>query len=211
MKETSSVANRITESLGWELLKIALVPIALTVFGALLNQYITQRERMQNYLTSTTEMAAKTDSLGRTVQIKNSPVLRSLIRARTLLILAESNGREKRQVMEFLANADLHYQISLANADLRNADLSGMYLKHVDLKNADLSGSKLDRARLLGANLFGIQTDQKTSLKDLVVDRCTIPFKDKLPSVAKKPIDPANSSDSEPCRYDASGNRVKPI
>ena len=195
-RDTTSLKN----SIWWEVFKLALVPVMLAFFGAHLNQRITQRDRMQSYLSSTTDIATKTDSSGKSIKIKNSPALGSLVRARTLLILSELDGKDKRQVIEFLANSDIHYQISLANADLRNADLSGIYLKHVNLRNADLRGAKLDRAILLGANLLGIKTDSNTSLKDLVVDGCTILPKNNLILSVKKT--------SEPCRFIQTVNPV---
>jgi hypothetical protein len=200
MKAANRDTTSLKDSIWWDVIKLALVPVTLAIFGALLNQRITQRDRMQNYLSSTTEIATKTDSSGKSIEIKNSPALRSLIRARTLLILSELDGKDKRQVMEFLANSDIHYQISLANADLRNADLSGIYLKHVNLGNADLRGAKLDRAILLGANLLGIKTDSNTSLKNLVIDGCTVLPKNNLVLSVKKA--------SEPCRFNQAVNPV---
>ena len=200
MKAADRDTTWLKDSIWWEVVKLALVPVMLAFFGAHLNQRITQRDRMQSYLSSTTDIATKTDSSGKSIEIKNSPALRSLIRARTLLILSELDGKDKRQVIEFLANSDIHYQIPLVNADLRNADLRGIYLQHVNLRNADLRGAKLDLAILLGANLYGIKTDSKTSLKDLVIDSCTILPKNHLILSAKKA--------SEPCRFNQAGEPV---
>jgi uncharacterized protein YjbI with pentapeptide repeats len=45
--------------------------------------------------------------------------------------------------------------ISLANADLTNANLRGSKMWYVDLSNADLSGADLHSANLFGSNLSG--------------------------------------------------------
>lgn len=207
MTKPESAKASVKDSLWWEVLKLALIPVALAIFGAFLNQHITKRERMQSYLSSITGIATKTDSSGRVIDIKNTPALRSLVRAQTLLILSELDGSQKRQIMEFLANSDIHYQASLSGADLRNANLSGIYLKHVDLRNADLRGASLDGAKLLGANLVGVKTDVNSSLKDIEVNDCT-----RLPKTASglttKAITEVGKKPIEKCRYDLEGNSI---
>ena len=207
MTEPEGAKTSVKDSLWWEVLKLALVPVALAIFGAFLNQHITKRERMQSYLSSVTDIATKTDSSGRAIEIKNNPALRSLVRARTLLILSELDGSQKRQIMEFLANSDIHYQVSLSSADLSNANVSGMYLKHVNLRNADLRGANLDGAKLLGANLIGVKTDGNTSFKGIVVDDCT-----RLPAavsgVTNKAMTKVENRPIEKCRFDREGNSI---
>ena len=207
MTEPGTAKTAIKDSLWWEVFKLALVPVALAIFGALLNQHITKRERLQSYLSTVTDIATKTDSSGHAIEIKNNPTLRSLVRARTLLILSEFDGGQKRQIMEFLANSDIHYQVSLASADLSNANMSGLYLKHINLRNADLRGAKLDGAKLLGANLIGVKTDANTSFKDIVVDGCT-----RLPSVlagvATKAMTEYDNKPIEKCRFSRDGNSI---
>jgi uncharacterized protein YjbI with pentapeptide repeats len=92
--------------------------------------------------------------------------------------LSEIDARSKRQVVEFLANSDLHYQISLERADLGGADLSGLYLRDIDLRRANLKGANLNGTDLRGATLKDAQIDLFTSLKPATADKCTI-----LPSV----------------------------
>jgi hypothetical protein len=207
MTEPKGANKSVKDSLWWEVHKLALVPVALAIFGAFLNQHITKRERMQSYLSSVTDIATKTDSSGRAIEIRNNPALRSLVRARTLLILSELDGSQKRQIMEFLANSDIHYQVSLASADLSNANMSGMYLKHVNFRNADLRGANLDGAQLLGANLIGVKTDVNTSVKDIVVDNCT-----RLPAAVSgataKAMTKVEIRPFEKCRFDREGNLI---
>jgi hypothetical protein len=164
----------IKDSLAWEILKLLLVPIVLAVFGVWLNDSSAKREKMQSYLTSTTELATKTAADGKREKIGDNPTLRSLVRLRTLLLLSDIDAKSKRQVVEFLANSDLHYQISLERADLRGADLSGLYLKDIDLRRANLKGVNLNGTDLRGATLKGAQIDLFTSLKPAAIDRCTI-------------------------------------
>ncbi len=161
-------------SVYWELLKLLLVPIALAFFGVWLNANAVRRERMQDYLTSTSDLALKVAAEGEGRKIANNPTLRSLVRLRTLLLLGDSSWEQKRQIIEFLANSDLHYQISLERANLSGADLSGLYLRDIDLRRADLRGTNLDGSELGGATLKDAVTDSRTSLKKIKTDVCTV-------------------------------------
>lgn len=175
----------IKDSLGWEILKLLLVPIVLAVFGVWLNDSSAKREKMQSYLTSTTELATKTAADGKKEKIGDNPTLRSLVRLRTLLLLSEIDARSKRQVVEFLANSDLHYQISLERADLRGADLSGLYLRDIDLRRANLKGANLKGTDLRGATLKDAQINLFTSLKPAATDKCTILPGGDVPPISK--------------------------
>lgn len=179
----------IKDSLGWEILKLLLVPIVLAVFGVWLNDSSAKREKMQSYLTSTTELATKTAADGKREKIGDNPTLRSLVRLRTLLLLSEIDARSKRQVVEFLANSDLHYQISLERADLRGADLSGLYLRDIDLRRANLKGANLNGTDLRGATLKDAQIDLFTSLKPATTDKCTILPGGDMPLISKNKHD----------------------
>ena len=160
--------------MAWEILKLLLVPAVLAFFGVWLNETSAKRDRMQNYLTSTTELATKKASDGKNEKIGDSPALRSLVRLRTLLLLSEIDAKNKRQVVDFLANSDVHYQVSLERADLSGADLSGLYLKDVDLRRANLKGANLNGTDLSGATLKDAQVNKLTSLKSATTDKCTI-------------------------------------
>jgi hypothetical protein len=111
---------------------------------------------------------------GKNQKIGDNPALRSLVRLRTLLLLTETDPRNKRQIVEFLANSDIHWQISLERADLSDADLSGLYLRDVDLRRANLKGTNLNATDLRGATLKDAQINQFTSLNPGEIDECTI-------------------------------------
>ena len=175
--------------MAWEILKLLLVPAVLAFFGVWLNENSARRDRMQNYLTVTAELLTKGASDGRSEKI--SPVLRSLVRGRTLLLLSEIDSRLKRQVIEYLVNSDLHYQVSLERADLSGADLSDLYLRDVDLRRANLNGANLNGTDLSGATLKEARINMFTSLKPAFTDECTI-----LPGGAEL----KKSKDSRTCR-----------
>jgi hypothetical protein len=65
-RDTTSLKN----SIWWEVFKLALVPVMLAFFGAHLNQRITQRDRMQSYLSSTTDIATKPTHLGNLLKLR---------------------------------------------------------------------------------------------------------------------------------------------
>jgi hypothetical protein len=174
MRRQDSSPKTIKDSVGWEILKLLLVPIVLAIVGVWLNDSSAKREKMQSYLTSTTELAIKTAADGKRAKIGDNPTLRSLVRLRTLMLLSEIDAKSKRQVVEFLANSDLHYQISLERADLRGADLSGLYLRDIDLRRANLKGANLNGTDLRGATLKDAQVNFFTSLKPAATDKCTI-------------------------------------
>jgi hypothetical protein len=191
MSSQDSSPKTIKDSLGWEILKLLLVPIVLAIFGVWLNDSSAKREKMQSYLTSTTELAMKTAADGKREKIGDNPTLRSLVRLRTLMLLPEIDAKSKRQVVEFLANSDLHYQISLERADLRGADLSGLYLRDIDLRRANLKGANLNGTDLRGATLKDAQVNLFTSLKPAATDKCTILPGGEIPQ---------GSKDSHDCR-----------
>lgn len=185
MSSQDSSPKSIKDSLGWEILKLLLVPIVLAIFGVWLNDSSAKREKMQGYLTSTTELATKTAVDGKRGKIGDNPTLRSLVRLRTLILLSEIGAKSKRQVVEFLANSDLHYQISLERADLGGADLSGLYLRDIDLRRANLKGANLNGTDLRGATLKDAQINMFTTLKPAATDKCTILPGGEMPQVSK--------------------------
>ena len=174
MNDQESLSKSTKDSLAWEILKLLLVPAVLAFFGVWLNENSAKRDRMQSYLTTTTELATKTASDEKNEKLGDNPALRSLVRLRTLLLLSEIDPKSKRHVVEFLANSDVHYQISLERADLSGADLSGLYLRDVDLRRANLKGVNLNGTDLRGATLKDAQVNKYTTLKSVKTDECTI-------------------------------------
>lgn len=191
MNDQESLSKSIKDSMAWEVLKLLLVPAVLAFFGVWLNENSAKRDRMQNYLTTTTELATKKASDGKNEKIGDNPALRSLVRLRTLLLLSEIDPKSKRHVVEFLANSDVHYQISLERADLSGADLSGLYLRDVDLRRANLEGANLKDTDLRGATLKDAQVNRSTTIQPAKTDECTI-----LPGSAELIV----SKESKNCR-----------
>ncbi|MBE9179288.1 pentapeptide repeat-containing protein [Oculatella sp. LEGE 06141] len=126
---------------------------------------------MRGYLVGIADLTSKAaeNNGGR---LRDSISLKSLARAQTLIVLGESDRRAKREIIEFLANSDLQYQISLERADLHGVDLSGLYLKDADLRRANLKGANLDNAQLLGVDLTNANLDN-ASLYNIKYDDCT--------------------------------------
>jgi uncharacterized protein YjbI with pentapeptide repeats len=114
-----------------------------------------QDEQLQAYLDQMSTLLLEKDLSDDKVQ--------TLIRARTLTVLARMDPGRKTQVMQFLDEANLLQRvderdvaISLEDADLSGADLIEVRLLRANLTQADLSNAKLhfvSEASLVGANL----------------------------------------------------------
>lgn len=159
------------DSFVWSCLELLIVPIILAGLGFYLNDSIAKRERISNYLTGIADITSKAAAKNEGKLRDNIP-LRSLARAQTLTVLRESDSRTKREIIEFLANSDLQYQVSLERADLHGVDLSGLYLKDADLRTANLKGANLDNAQLYGVDLTSANLDN-ASLSKIKYDDCT--------------------------------------
>ena len=96
-------------------------------------------------------------------QVTLAPSAVSLIRARTLTVLAMLDGRRKGALMRFLLEAELVQMcprdrppgavLSLENADLRDAELRGLSLRDVPLSHVDLRGADLRLVNLKDADI----------------------------------------------------------
>jgi len=161
----------IKDSFVWSCLELLIVPIILTGLGFYLNESIAKRERISQYLTGIADITSKA-AVKNEGKLRDNIPLRSLARAQTLTVLRESDSRTKREIIEFLANSDLQYQISLERADLHGVDLSGLYLKDADLRNANLKGANLDNVQLFGVDLTSANLDN-ASLYNIKYDDCT--------------------------------------
>jgi hypothetical protein len=131
--------KNIKDSFVWSCLELLIVPIVLAGLGFYLDESIARRERMSQYLTGIADITSKA-AVKNEGKLRDDVSLRSLARAQTLTVLRESDSRTKREIIEFLANSDLQYQISLERADLHGVDLSGLYLKDADLRSVNLRG-----------------------------------------------------------------------
>jgi len=172
--DNGSLGAKPSKGFSWELLKLLLVPVIIPLSAWLLNRDIATRDRLQDYFSSIGELAIKAELHRPAGKLKDNPVMRNLARARTMTLLKDLDASEKRKVIAFLANSDLHYQVSLADADLVRADLGGLHLWHVDLRAADLRGASLNKAKLQGASLKDAVVDGRTSLMDVEIDECTV-------------------------------------
>lgn len=195
MSEQKNGQKNIQDSFGWAVLKLIVVPTSFVFLSFYLNDSISKREKMKEYLKDITELASKATEHNKDQKLKDIATLRSLARARTLIMLRESNGQSKRDILEFLANSDLQYQISLKRADLHNVDLSNLYLQDADLREANLSGADLTGAQLQGVDLRGaILTN--TKLDKIQYDQCTH-FDEKIKPVISNGKETSRDSKEE--------------
>jgi hypothetical protein len=85
--------------------------------------------------------------------------VRSLARARTLIVLSRLDGIHKRNVVQFLYESNLITKerplVNLTDADLGMTDLRGANLSGANLEGANLNWADLNGADLEGANLSG--------------------------------------------------------
>src|SRR5215208_1265471 len=176
----------------WDWMQLLIVPVVLAIVTIVFTVYQEGRlsrieqQRAQNALQVAEERAQAAelqdylDQMGSLLLNKDRPLrqskerdeVRTLARARTLTILERMNPSRKRQVIQFLYEADLirdvegsqpiislrEVNLSAANlfqADLGYANLGGADLSDADLHNADLWKADLSGANLLKADLSG--------------------------------------------------------
>ncbi|NJK60466.1 MAG: pentapeptide repeat-containing protein [Oscillatoriales cyanobacterium SM2_1_8] len=164
----------IKDTFAWSCLELLVVPIILTGLVFYLNESVARRERMREYLAGIADLTSKATKTTekKETKLRDNKPLQSLARAQTLIVLRESDSKAKREIIEFLANSDLQYQISLEKADLHDVDLSGLYIRDADLWRANLKGANLDNALLLGVDLRNAILDN-ASLYNIQYDHCT--------------------------------------
>ena len=175
----------------WDWLQLLIVPVVLAIVTIVFTLYQEGRlsrieqQRAQNALQVAEERARAAelqdylDQMGSLLLNKDRPLrqskegdeVRIIARARTLTILERMNPSRKRQVIQFLYEADLIRGVegsqpimnlrevnlsdaNLSNANLSNANLSGANLEKAALAEADLSGAYLSGADLWRASLF---------------------------------------------------------
>lgn len=170
----------------WNLLKVLAVPITVGAAVPWLNWLQKKREQvvadqraqddaLQAYLDQMSQLLLdEPEPLRRSVEGDD---IRTLARARTLTILRRLAPDRKRNVLDFLYEADLIKRIqpiislgstdffksvadlsraALIGADLKGVDLSGgVNLSGADLRCADLRGANLTGSNLKGADLSG--------------------------------------------------------
>jgi hypothetical protein len=150
----------------WDWMNLLIIPIFLTIGGFLLVDLQEQRQNaleanrinaniLQSYLDDMTTLV-----LDKSTTITQTEV-QSIIRARTLTVLSELDGKRNGTVIRFLQDLQEETELidlirlDLEGIDLGEADLSGAELSGANLDGADLSGAKLWKANLDGADLDG--------------------------------------------------------
>jgi uncharacterized protein YjbI with pentapeptide repeats len=161
----------------WDWLQLLIVPVVLAIVTIVFTLYQEGRlsrieqQRAQNALQVAEERARAAelqdylDQMGSLLLNKDRPLrqskegddVRIIARARTLTILERMNPSRKRQVIQFLYEADLIRGVegSQPIMSLREVNLSDAYLSNANLSNANLSGANLEKAALAEADLSG--------------------------------------------------------
>ena len=144
----------------WDWLQLLFIPAVLALGGYLFtyNSGKTERhiaserqqdEALKSYLDRMTELILE-KNLSNSAQ---SDEVRSVARLRTLSVLHQLGAYRKRNIIQFLHEADLNSIISLKSADLSYADLHNGNLRGFDLLNVTLVGADLNKAFMNGINL----------------------------------------------------------
>jgi uncharacterized protein YjbI with pentapeptide repeats len=190
----------------WDWLQLLVIPTVLAAGGFLLNERVKEREAsaaldaqreaaLQKYfdavsdlllrpsspeITATAATDSKNGERADPWDVEISPIIASLIRARTLTTLTMLDPKRKGSLIRFLLDAYLlqHYPsrknrpIDLTGADLRDADLTRLSLRNVRLRNVDLTGADLRWCELKDAVVDeSTKLDQKWQLVSDVVNR----------------------------------------
>jgi uncharacterized protein YjbI with pentapeptide repeats len=116
-----------------------------------LQQQRAQDEALQAYLDQMSSLL-----LGNNLrESEDASAVRTLARARTLTVLGRLDPSRKKEVMQFLVEADLAQRVDGRDPiiELSGADLSRIDFVDANLHGADLSDANLRRARLVGADL----------------------------------------------------------
>lgn len=162
----------------WDWLDLLLVPALLALGVWLLNRAAREREHQ-------TELERSRDAALQTYLDRVSSLLRSewhesgegyleanIIRAQTLTVLRQLDGRRNGLLFRFLRESGL--MVREAVVTLRGADLSEAVQSEAYLRGADLFGAILCRADLSGADLSkakvsDAQLAQAASLKGAIM------------------------------------------
>jgi uncharacterized protein YjbI with pentapeptide repeats len=157
----------------WDWIKILIVPAAIAIGVAWLNQAQRAGElEVENQRAQDEALQAYLDQIGQLLLDKERPLrqskeddeVRTLARARTLTVLRRLDDERKASVLQFLHESGLIAKkcvvVYLGRADLSRANLIksnliGAYLRGANLSRANLSGASLMGAELVRANLRG--------------------------------------------------------
>ena len=170
----------------WEWADLLIVPLLLAIGAFLVRQFLEGQEKrreakdeelaadrnlqevLKDYLDQMNQFLLD-DSWPREIncgdeagisRVSNQPIV-VVMRARTLAVLRELDGKRNGYVVRFLIEANALPFVPLKRVDLSRADLS-----KADLSKADLSKADLSKADLRWANLRGTIFDSSTQLSD---------------------------------------------
>lgn len=115
-----------------------------------------KQEILKDYLDQITQLIIKQD----VPDIQQNEMIQTVVRARTITVLRELDGKRKGLLIRFLSELRIIEFIDFSDVDLSEADLRETYLKkavlyRAALKNANLYQANLEEANLEKANLEG--------------------------------------------------------
>lgn len=197
--------KNIKDTFFWSCLELLIIPIILVILSFHLDKSIAKREQKIEYLKNITEIVYKITAKDKDKKLQDIPLLRALVGARTITVLDELDNKSKREIITFLGNSDLQYQISLSKANLRDVDLNGLYLKDANLSKANLKGANLKNTVLEGVNLEHLKYDdfEGTNLEGISYDTCTKFADEQLKNRLSKKFkwEEVKQRDKSDCRY----------
>ncbi|MGK7895300.1 MAG: pentapeptide repeat-containing protein [Xenococcus sp. (in: cyanobacteria)] len=184
----------------WEWIKVSFGPTVLGLISVFLRQFLAEQdkkkkkqqaeiarkaqlqekeitedrlrhEKLKDYLDHMTGVLLRENTL----DDETDELLKAVVRARTIVVLQELEGKRKGAVIRFLEDCNVIKFLDLAKADLQEANLKGVNLSSTcfrkasfqgaNLQDADLSNANLVDADLTNANLSGANL-LKTNLKN---------------------------------------------
>ncbi|MEM9275608.1 MAG: pentapeptide repeat-containing protein [Cyanobacteria bacterium P01_F01_bin.143] len=118
-------------------------------------------EKLKDYLDKMTEVLLRKDTLDE----ETDQLLKAVVRARTIVVLQELDGKTRGPVIRFLADCNVIKLLDLSKANLEEVNLKEVDLtsscfrkanfQRANLQGAELNNSNLEYADLTGANLSG--------------------------------------------------------
>jgi hypothetical protein len=139
----------------WDWLQLLIVPVMLLLITVAFTwQQNKRQEAIEEQRAQDLALQGYLDQMG-TLMLEDlsDPKVQTVMRARTLTVLRRLDPSHKREVMQFLLEAELVQRVeeTAPIINLSNASLSGADLSSASLSDADLSGAYLFAANLSGA------------------------------------------------------------
>ena len=139
----------------WDWLQLLIVPVMLLLITVAFTwQQNSRQEAIEEQRAQDLALQGYLDQMG-TLMLEDlsDPKVQTVMRARTLTVLRRLDPSHKREVMQFLLEAELVQRVeeTAPVINLSGASLSGASLSGASLSDADLSGAYLFAANLSGA------------------------------------------------------------